>query len=50
MKKDNKEKSKEVNNKGDVSHILRLWDRVVLEMNRVFIDYRLRNHIKHLIN
>ena len=48
MKK--KAEIKEIKNEGDVSHILRLWDRVVLEMNRVFLDYRLRGQIKQLIN
>ena len=41
---------KEVKNEGDVSHILKLWDRVTLEMNRVFLDYKLRNSIRQLIN
>src|SRR3990167_8115277 len=48
MKK--KAEVKEVKNEGDVSHVLKLWDRVTLEMNRVFLDYKLRNSIKQLIN
>ena len=41
---------KEVKNEGDVSHILKLWDRITIEMNRSFLDYRLRDSIKRLIN
>ena len=45
-----KKEIKEAKNEGDVSHVLRLWDRVTLEMNRVFLDYKLRNNIKQLIS
>src|SRR3990167_396058 len=45
-----KKEVKEIKNEGDVTHVLKLWDRVVLEMNRVFIDYKLRSQIKQLIN
>ena len=48
MKK--KAEVKEAKNEGDVSHVIRLWDRVTLEMNRVFIDYKLRKQIRQLIN
>src|SRR3990167_3494140 len=48
MKK--KAEVKEVKNEGDVSHVLKLWDRITIEMNRVFLDYKLRNQIKQLIN
>jgi len=45
-----KKEIKEVKNEGDVAHILKLWDRITLEMNRAFLDYKLRNSIKQLIN
>lgn len=52
MKKNNKEKAevKEPKNSGDVGHVIKLWDRLTLEMNRVFLEHRLREQVRHLIN
>ena len=45
-----KKEVKEVKNEGDIAHVIKLWDRVVLEMNRVYLDYKLRANIKRLID